>query len=57
MAPQTKAKKTYQKPSVTRVKLEIDESVLAACKHFNGDSTGKNAKYCGANSCKTEYGS
>jgi hypothetical protein len=57
MAMQGKAKKTYKKPKVTQVKLEMEEAVLAACKHHNGDSSGKGSKWCGTNSCKLEYGS
>ncbi len=57
MASEDKTKKTYKKPKVTQVKLEMDEVVLQACKHFNGDSTGKGNKTCGTNSCKMTYGS
>ena len=57
MATQTKTKKTYQKPTITQVKLEIEECLLSGCKHFDGDSTGKNAKHCGTSSCKTDFGS
>ena len=44
MAIQGKAKKTYKKPKVTQVKLEMDEVVMQAWKHFDGDSTGKGNK-------------
>jgi hypothetical protein len=57
MATRDKAKKTYKKPKVTQVKLEMEEAVLQACKHFDGDSTGKGNKTCGTNSCKMTYGS
>jgi len=57
MTAQDKAKKTYKKPKVTQVRLEMEEAVLQACKHFNGDSTGKNSKTCGTNSCKLVFGS
>ena len=57
MAAEDKTKKVYSKPKVTQVKLEMDEVVMQACKAFDGDSTGKNAKVCGHNSCKTTYGS
>lgn len=57
MASEDKAKKTYNKPKITQVKLEMEEAVLQACKHFNGDSTGKGNKTCGTNSCKLTFGS
>ncbi len=57
MATQGKAKKTYKKPKVTQVKLEMEEAVLQACKAFDGDSTGRGSKWCGHGSCKKTYGS
>jgi hypothetical protein len=57
MATKGKTKKTYKKPKIIEVKLEMEEAVLQACKHFNGDSTGKGNKTCGTNSCKMTYGS
>lgn len=57
MASEDKTKKTYEKPKVTKVKLEMEEAVLQGCKHFDGDSTGKNSKTCGVNSCKLTFGS
>jgi hypothetical protein len=69
MATQKKTKKAYNKPKVTQVKLEMDEvvlqackhfdgdSTLQACKHFDGDSTGKGNKTCGTNACKLTFGS
>ncbi len=57
MASEDKTKKTYEKPKVTQVKLEMEEGVLQGCKHFNGDSTGKGNKTCGTNSCKLTTGS
>jgi hypothetical protein len=57
MASEDNTKKTYRKPKVTQVKLEMDELVMQACKHFDGDSTGKGNKTCGANSCKLTFGS
>jgi hypothetical protein len=57
MASEEKTKKDYKKPEITQVKLEIDEVVLQACKHFAGDSTGKGNKSCGTNSCKLTFGS
>jgi len=57
MATNSRAKKTYKKPSITEVKLEMEEAVLQACKVFDGDSQGKNAKHCGTSSCKLTFGS
>jgi hypothetical protein len=57
MTAQDKTKKTYKKPKVTQVKLEMDEVALQACKHFDGDSTGKGNKTCGTNACKLTFGS
>jgi hypothetical protein len=41
MATKGKSKKTYNKPKVTQVKLEISEAVLQACKAYAGDASGK----------------
>ena len=57
MASQNNTKKAYKKPKITQVKLEMDEVVMQACKHFDGDSTGKGNKTCGTNSCKLVFGS
>lgn len=40
-------KKSYQKPTVTQVKIELGEAVLQACKATASDTSGKQAK----NSC------
>ena len=45
MATNDKDKKPYKKPTVTQVKLEIGEAVLAACK-WPGDITLKRTKGC-----------
>ncbi len=50
-------KKQYQKPSIKKVKLELDEAVLTGCKRFSGDTGGSGNKYCGHNACKTTYAS
>lgn len=54
MTTKDKAKKTYKKPEVTEVKLEIGEAVLQACKTMPGDSSGKSggSKDCGSPGCK-----
>jgi hypothetical protein len=44
MATQDKTQKTYKKPTVTQVKLEIGEAVLAGCKTGVGDASGKTSK-------------
>ncbi len=56
MTTKDKAKKTYKKPEVTQVKLEIGEAVLQACKGFVGDQIGKLPnKDCGHSGCKSYY--
>ncbi len=56
MTTKDKAKKTYKKPEVTEVKLEIGEAVLAACKGFVGDPIGKEPqKDCGSSACKSYH--
>jgi hypothetical protein len=57
MTTNDKAKKTYKKPEVTQVKLEIGEAVLAACKTTAVDPTGKasGSKSCGHTGCKDYY--
>lgn len=49
-------KKEYEKPSVKKVKLVIDEAVLQHCKTSNG-AAGQGAKWCGHNQCRRTYGS
>jgi hypothetical protein len=52
MAKQNKAKKAYEKPTVTQVKLEIGEAVLQSCKVDGVDQNGKTAKRaCGISPC------
>ena len=57
MTTKDKAKKTYKKPEVTQVKLEIGEAVLQACKATVDDPSGKStgAKSCGQTGCKDYY--
>jgi len=55
MATKDKAKKTYKKPEVTQVKLEIGEAVLQACKGFAADTSGKPNKDCNHPACKNYY--
>ena len=52
-----KIRKTYRKPSITRVKLEMEEAVLQTCKSRPGDSAGRGNKWCGHSQCKTTFGS
>jgi len=52
-----KNRKTYQKPEIVQVRLELEEAVLLSCKASPGDSAGKSAKWCGHASCKKTYGS
>ena len=52
METKAKAKKTYKKPKVTQVRLEIGEAVLAGCKAFVGDPAGKGNKTCDHPGCK-----
>jgi hypothetical protein len=53
------ARKYYEKPRITEVKLEIEEAVLAGCKSTT--VRGKNATPCklgtGGGNCQTVYGS
>jgi hypothetical protein len=44
-------KKAYKKPTVTQVKLEIDEAVLAGCK-LTDATAGKQNKTCNHSQCK-----
>lgn len=54
-----KTRKHYKRPQVSRVKLEIEEAVLTACKSLAGFA--KNKTPCkigtGGGDCKTAYGS
>jgi hypothetical protein len=54
MTTKNKTKKTYKKPEVTQVKLEIGEAVLQACKTAPGDTSGKGtgSKDCGHPGCQ-----
>jgi len=49
-------RKYYEKPRINKVKLEIEEAVLAACKTSSHDK-GKNNKNCHAYPCKKTLGS
>lgn len=57
METKEKIRKHYKKPQVNKVKLEIEEAVLAGCKGFAGDSSGKIPQDCSNPGCKTTYGS
>jgi hypothetical protein len=52
-------KKQYEKPSVKKVKLVMDEAVLQHCKTYNGDRAGRGGgnRYCGHPGCKNTIGS
>jgi hypothetical protein len=53
METEDNGKKAYKKPTVTQVKLEMGEAVLAACKAGSGDAA-KNNKQCGHQQCQTQ---
>ncbi len=53
METQDKTKKAYKKPTVTQVKLEMDEAVLGGCKDVP-TTAGKNNKTCGHQQCLTQ---
>ena len=57
MATQDKTQKTYQKPTVTQVKLEIGEAVLSGCKTGAGDANGKTSKKDCTNQVCKDYAS
>lgn len=58
METKEKFRKTYKKPQVNEVKLEIKEAVLAACKAFLTDGNGKNTSGCDIPKCRRQpYGS
>jgi len=57
METKEKIRRSYMKPRVTQVKLEIQEAVLATCKRTTSDMTGKSNKGCTQASCKTTVGS
>ena len=50
MKTKDKAKKAYKKPTVTQVKLEMGEAVLAGCKADSGQDAKQN-KQCGHSQC------
>ena len=52
-----KARKSYVKPMIYKVKLETKEAVLQACKSRPGDPAGKKNQWCGHPGCKITYGS
>ncbi|MGD2124954.1 MAG: hypothetical protein PVG99_02670 [Desulfobacteraceae bacterium] len=57
MATKDKVRKTYEKPQLTQVKLQMEEAVLQACKTSDGDLAGKSTKWCGHEGCKITFGS
>lgn len=56
METKEKIRRSYIKPRVTQVKLEIQEAILANCKTSSA-AVGKNAKTCVNIACKTALGS
>ena len=50
MTREEKVRKSYKKPQVHKVKLEIDEAVLLGCKVASGNP-GKGTKHCGHPTC------
>lgn len=50
-------KKKYVKPAVKKVKLMIEETVLAQCKTSSGDARGRGGSGCSARGCRGTYGS
>ena len=56
MKTKERPRKSYKKPHLTHVKLQLEEAVLQPCKGFDGDSAGKSTKWCGHNGCKTTFG-
>ena len=57
MEKRRKTRRTYQKPQITRVRLEMEEAVLQACKATASDAAGKGNKVCGHPGCKHTLGS
>ena len=58
METKEKIRKYYEKPRINKVKLEIEEAVLAACKVSQGSTTGKQPwRYCGTLVCHNTFGS
>lgn len=52
-----KTRRTYQRPQITRVRLEMEEAVLQACKASPGAPDGRGNKWCGHPQCKNTFGS
>jgi len=50
-------KKNYVKPAVKKVKLMIEETLLAQCKTSAGDARGRGGRGCSAGGCRGTYGS
>jgi hypothetical protein len=51
-----RTRKSYKKPQLTQVKLQLEEAVLQPCKGFDNDPTGKSTKWCGHEGCKITFG-
>ena len=47
----------YEKPKLNKVRLEIEEAVLTACKRSDGSGGKTNKCSAGGGGCKTGYGS
>jgi hypothetical protein len=57
METREKIRKSYIKPRLTRVKLEIQEAILAACKRTISDGSGKYGSGCNHIRCRKQQGS
>jgi hypothetical protein len=57
METKEKIKKSYTKPLVTQVKLEIQEAILAGCKTGFNENGKASPPKCQNTSCLTSYGS
>ena len=53
METKEKIRKYYEKPRITKVKLEIEEAILAACKNPSVTGTGQVGCRSGTSACKS----
>jgi hypothetical protein len=56
METRNKTRKSYKKPQLTQVKLQLEEAVLQPCKGYDNDPAGKSTKWCGHSGCKMTFG-
>lgn len=52
-----KKKRSWQRPQLKKVKLNIDEAILGVCKRNSSDTIGRTGRACSTSGCRATLGS